>query len=158
MFHFQIFSITMICNNEFLNALLCRYSVQCNELNISFRADIRNNVCNFLKEEDITSLFCNLLDNAIESAAQMQDSFLELSISERAGTNFTIVTLTNSCRKNPFSGQKKVLKTTKSDARHHGYGMKIIEKVVKKYHGEMQVYYSEETYTFHTIITLKSPA
>lgn len=147
-----------ICSNEFLNALLCRYSAQCRELDISFRADIRNNVCNFLKEEDITSLFCNLLDNAIESAAQMQDSFLELSISERAGTNFTIVTLTNSCRKNPFSGQKKVLKTTKSDARHHGYGMKIIEKVVKKYHGEMQVYYSEETYTFHTIITLKSPA
>lgn len=158
MFHFQIFSITMICNNEFLNALLCRYSVQCNELNISFRADIRNNVCNFLKENDMTSLFCNLLDNAIESAAQMQDSFLELSISERAGTNFTIVTLTNSCRKNPFSGHKKVLKTTKSDARHHGYGIKIIEKVVKKYHGEIQVYYSEETHTFHTIITLKSPA
>ena len=36
--------------------------------------------------------------------------------------------------------------------------MKIIEKVVKKYHGEIQVYYSEETHTFHTIITLKSPA
>lgn len=145
-----------ICNNEFLNALLCRYSAQCRELDISFRADIRNNVCNFLKEEDITSLFCNLLDNAIESASQMQDSFLELSISERAGTNFTIITLTNSCRKNPFSGHKKILKTTKSDVKHHGYGMKIIEKVVKRYHGEMQAYYSEDSYTFHTIITLKS--
>lgn len=145
-----------ICNNEFLNALLCRYSAQCRELDISFRADIRNNVCNFLKEEDITSLFCNLLDNAIESASQMQDSFLELSISERAGTNFTIITLTNSCRKNPFSGHKKILKTTKFDVKHHGYGMKIIEKVVKKYHGEMQAYYSEDSYTFHTIITLKS--
>lgn len=147
---------SQICNNEFLNALLCRYSAQCNELNISFRADIRNNVCSFLKEDDMTSLFCNLLDNAIEAASQMPDSFLELSVSERAGTAFTIISLTNSCRKNPFSGHKKVLKTTKADAKHHGYGMKIIEKVVKKYHGEMQIYYSEDTYTFHTIITLKS--
>lgn len=147
---------SQICNHEFLNALLGRYSAQCSKLNISFRADIRNNVCKFLKEEDITSLFCNLLDNAIEAATQMQDSFVELSISKREGTSFTIITMTNSCRKNPFSDHCQVLKTTKPDAKYHGYGMKIIEKVVKKYRGEMQVYYSEESYTFHTIITLKS--
>lgn len=149
---------SQICNNEFLNALLCRYVAQCRKHDISFRTDIRNGVCEFLKEDDMTSLFCNLLDNAVEAASQMSDSFLELAVYERQESAFTVITLTNSCRKDPFSGSKKLLKTTKSDPRHHGYGMKIIERIVKNYHGDMQTYYSEETHTFHTIITLKSPA
>lgn len=149
---------SQICNNEFLNALLCRYVAQCRKHDISFRTDIRNGVCEFLKEDDMTSLFCNLLDNAVEAASQMSDSFLELAVYERQESAFTVITLTNSCRKDPFSGSKKLLKTTKSDPRHHGYGMKIIERIVKNYYGNMQTYYSEETHTFHTIITLKSPA
>lgn len=143
-----------ICNNEFLNAILARYVAQCRRLRIAFRADIRNGVCKFLKENDMTSLFCNLMDNAVEAAMQVPESFIELSVSERKGTAFTIITLTNSCRKNPFV--KNRISTTKPDKRYHGYGMKIIERIVRNYNGELKNYYTEDNHTFHTIITLKN--
>jgi sensor histidine kinase regulating citrate/malate metabolism len=39
----------------------------------------------------------------------------------------------------------------------HGFGIKSIQKTIRKYHGDMQMYYNEDTGTFHTIITLKQP-
>lgn len=149
-------SSSQICNNEFLNAILARYAAQCRKLNIAFRTDVRNGVCKFLKENDMTSLFCNLMDNAVEATAQIPGSFIELSVSERKGTAFTIITLTNSCRKNPFAKNKSGISTTKPDKRYHGYGMKIIERIVRNYNGEIQNYYTEDSHTFHTIITLKN--
>ena len=149
-------SSSQICNNEFLNAILARYAAQCRKLNIAFRTDVRNGVCIFLKENDMTSLFCNLMDNAVEATAQIPGSFIELSVSERKGTAFTIITLTNSCRKNPFAKNKSGISTTKPDKRYHGYGMKIIERIVRNYNGEIQNYYTEDSHTFHTIITLKN--
>ena len=104
----------------------------------------------------MTSLFCNLMDNAVEATAQIPGSFIELSVSERKGTAFTIITLTNSCRKNPFAKNKSGISTTKPDKRYHGYGMKIIERIVRNYNGEIQNYYTEDSHTFHTIITLKN--
>lgn len=85
---------------------------------------------------------------------QVPESFIELSVSERKGTAFTIITLTNSCRKNPFV--KNRISTTKPDKRYHGYGMKIIERIVRNYNGELKNYYTEDNHTFHTIITLKN--
>ena len=57
-----------LCDNNLLNAILCRYFKQCQEKNIAFRTDIRSNVADFINTEDLTALFCNLLDNAYEKA------------------------------------------------------------------------------------------
>ena len=57
-----------LCNHELLNAIFCRYLMQCRKDNIDFRTDIRKDTCTFLNETDMTSLFCNLLDNALEAA------------------------------------------------------------------------------------------
>ncbi|WP_294901607.1 GHKL domain-containing protein [uncultured Eubacterium sp.] len=105
----------------------------------------------------MTSLFCNLLDNALEAARYIPDSFIELAIHRQAQTAFTIITLVNSCRNNPFSGTGKQLKTTKENKALHGHGLKIIERVVNRYQGNMDYYYSEENHEFHVIILLKNP-
>ena len=43
----------------------------------------------------------------------------------------------------------------KPETGRHGFGMKSIQKVVKQYHGNLQMYYEHDSATFHTIITLK---
>ena len=68
-----------LCNHELLNAIFCRYLMKCRKDNIDFRADIRKDSCIFLNETDMTSLFCNLLDNALEAARYIPDSFIELA-------------------------------------------------------------------------------
>lgn len=72
-----------VCDNEMLNAILCRYQRQCNEKHIVFHTDIRSDTVQNIYQHDLTSLFCNLLDNALESADNIPDSFIELTVEKR---------------------------------------------------------------------------
>ena len=144
-----------ICDNKLLNLVLYQYQHQCTEKNILLQPDIRSGVIDFMEENDITSLFCNLLDNAVESAMKTMDGYIELSIDKRISTPFIIITLVNSCRVSPFSKDGTQLISHKGDPLRHGYGMKSIKRIVEKYHGDMQTYYDSENLTFHTIIMLR---
>lgn len=144
-----------ICNQELLNAILSRYKRHCDEQHISFHADIRNGSTDFLSDNDLTSLFCNLLDNSVEAICNIQNPFIEINTSKRENTPFVIITVINSCLIDPFINSNGTLNTRKSDKRKHGFGIKSIRKIVNKYHGDMQMYYNTETLSFHTVITLK---
>ena len=144
-----------LCDHELLNSILCRYMQQCIKDHITLHADIRSRTVDFIASNDLTSLFCNLLDNAIEAAGIVPNSFIEINTSKREKTPFVVITVINSCRTNPFLSKGRQLCTQKSDKRRHGFGLKSIRKTVQKYHGNMQMYYNNDTFTFHTIITLK---
>lgn len=144
-----------LCDHEMLNSILCRYMQQCTDSHITFHVDIRSGTTDFIADNDLTSLFCNLLDNAIAAADIIPDSFIEITTSKREKTPFVVITVINSCRKNPFLHKDRQLHTNKTDKNRHGFGLKSIRKAVNKYHGNMQMYYKDDTLTFHTIITLK---
>lgn len=144
-----------LCDHEMLNSILCRYMQQCNNNHIVFRVDIRSGATSFIADNELTSLFCNLLDNAMESAMFIPDSYIELNVSKREKTPFIVITMINSCRKDPFITQSGTLNTHKPNKIMHGFGLKSIRKIINKYNGNLQMYYDKNTLSFHTIITLK---
>lgn len=144
-----------LCDHELLNAILCRYKRKCDNSRISFHADIRHGTIDFIADNDLTSLFCNLLDNAFEAACGIPEAFIEVNTGGKAGTPLRIISVVNSSRRNPFADMQGRFATSKPDKHRHGFGIKSIRKTVGKYHGNMQMYYHEDTLTFHTIITLK---
>lgn len=144
-----------ICDNEMLNVILCRYQRQCSDKHIIFHADVRSSAVQNIYQHDLTSLFCNLLDNAVESAANIPDSFIELTIQKKKNSPFTVIILINSCRSSPVYDQDGLPVSHKANKSRHGFGIKSIKKVVKQYHGNLQMYYDKDSATFHTIITLK---
>lgn len=148
--------VSRICDHEMLNAILSRYKKQCDDKNISFIADIRSGTNNFLTDNEITSLYCNLLENAIEATNNVQNPYIEINATQKEHMPFIVITVINSCLTNPFSteGGEKLI-SHKSDKEHHGFGIKSIKKIVKKHHGNIQMYYNGNSLTFHTIITLK---
>lgn len=146
-----------LCDNAILNSILSRYGKQCRENNIAFHVDIRSGTTDFISDNDLTSLFCNLLDNAFEACHQLSEAYIEITTTKKKKTPFVIITMINSCRNNPFSKQTGKLLTMKPNKNMHGFGIKSIQKTIRKYHGDMQMYYNEDTGTFHTIITLKQP-
>lgn len=145
-----------LCDHELLNAILCRYKRKCDNSRISFHADIRHGTIDFIADNDLTSLFCNLLDNAYEAACGIPEAFIEVSTGGKANTPLRVISVVNSSRRNPFAGTRGSLATTKAAKQGHGFGLKSIRKTVCKYHGDMQMYYQDDTLTFHTVITLKS--
>lgn len=61
----------------------------------------------------------------------------------------------DSCRSAPVYAQDGLPVSHKAGGGRHGFGIKSIKKVVKQYGGNLQMYYDNDTGTFHTIITLK---
>lgn len=147
--------VSKICDNEMLNAILCRYQRQCNDKQISFHADIRSGTVQNIYPHDLTSLFCNLLDNAVESADNILDSFIEITVQKKQNSSFIIIIVINSCRTPPEYDQDGLPVSHKSNKNRHGFGIKSIKKIVAQYHGNIEMYYDNDSNTFHTIIALK---
>jgi sensor histidine kinase regulating citrate/malate metabolism len=144
-----------VSDNRILNSIFSRYIHLCRAKHIKLRPDIRSGCIDFVQEADLTALFCNLLDNAYESALRMEHSYIDISISKRELAGLTLLSMINSCRVDPFDSKTGKLITHKEDKMRHGYGVRSINKIVKKYGGEMTMYYDKNNCTFHTIITLR---
>ncbi len=86
---------------------------------------------------DITTLMGNILQNAMEAAAQTANSKIRVEFIEHKKEIFIIVS--NSVAKK-INAPKGFLATSKADALNHGFGLKNIAVTVEKYHGE---YYME---------------
>ncbi len=144
-----------ICDHEVINIIMCHYQNICRNKHISLYCDIRSQSLPFVSDSDLSALLCNLMDNAIEAAEKTSDSYIEVDISHKKGTPFHILTIVNSCFKEPRFNKMGDLQSTKLRSSKHGFGMKSILKITQKYNGDMTYYYKATTHTFHTIISLK---
>ena len=142
-----------ICSHALLNAILCRYRAQCMERSIHFQADIRSGCVDFLNDEEITALFCNLLDNAMEAIGDTSDSFVEVSVSKRKNQPITTLVVKNSCKDIPRQGKMGQFLTQKSNPQYHGYGFRSVKQIASQHHGHLQAYYDEVEAAFHVIVS-----
>ena len=122
---------------------------------IDLKVDAQNTDVGFMTAEDITTLFCNLLDNAFEAASGQSHGIIEFKIVDKEETHITTISLVNSCKQTPVYEGANQYQSTKADRHRHGIGMRSIQKIVDKYKGTLHTYYKEEDKTFHTIIILQ---
>lgn len=89
------------------------------------------------EDKDLCSLLTNILDNAIEAASKMENKTVELNLKYK-DNNFLIqcVNATDQFTEGKISSH---LPTTKRNHAVHGYGMKIISSIVKKYNGTLKI-------------------
>ena len=93
----------------------------------------------------------NLLDNALEAAAQAAEPAVEVDIREKAGSILIYV-------RNTFSPDLSpdLRRTTKTDKTRHGIGHEIVENLCRKYSGSFS--YSINGTTFEaTAMVLDLP-
>ena len=86
---------------------------------------------------DMTTLMGNILQNAVEAAVQADVPRIRVAFVEHKKEIFIVVS-NSVARKMEFP--KGFLRTSKTDAANHGFGLKNIAAVMEKYHGE---YYME---------------
>lgn len=161
-----------LCDHKIMNIILTRYMNLCEQNKITFTVDIRSNTLTQFTDEALTTLFCNLLDNAFAAAKAAREhydtridkgkrdkewedfyaSFITLDV-KHSNTNQTLIVLVNSCTTDPFSRDGRLL-TTKSDKRFHGYGLRSVRNIVERNNGSIEQYYKEERNEFHTIILM----
>lgn len=142
------------CENPLLNVVLSRYGELCYEKGIAFHVDVRDKEYDFLSPSDMTALFGNLLENAVEAAEGVPEPYIELRVDSPAGTGLYI-SLTNPCSQPPRKDGLGEYLTHKRNKEQHGIGLKSIHTIVKKYGGSINENYDSKTNLFHTSVLLK---
>ena len=95
------------------------------------------------KETETSVLFGNLLDNAIEACKKMKTETRWIRVEIRQRKGFLFFTIANSIGKRPQEKDGEFV-SDKEDKKVHGYGLKSIRRIVKKYDGSFQCDVVEE--------------
>ena len=154
----DMYETARISDDDYMNSILLLYREKCKKDNIRLITDLRSDVASFLSDDEITSLFGNLLDNAIESCRRSSadsDHSIEIRMAANEGTPFVLLSVSNTCTVAPVFNEERIPFTTKMDSINHGVGLRSIQRVVSKYHGNIRMDYDSEKHIFHTLIYLR---
>lgn len=148
----KIVSETIDTGNSFVDAVLLSKTAVCREKNIDFSCSVQPLENIKIDAVDLSSLLSNLLDNAVEAAAQTTEPFVRLTIT-KYNAYYTI------CVENSYMGKKSLkesvgaLISTKSDKAPHGYGTRIISDIAQKYDGNYS-WEAQESRFISTVIMI----
>lgn len=125
--------------NTVLDTILTAKSLQCQRDEIGITCTADGQLLSFMQPMDISVLFGNALDNAIESVSQISDRekrLIHLTVSRQK--SFVRIRVEN-CFEGEIRFENGIPKTTKQDQNFHGFGIRSIRSVVDKYDGSMTI-------------------
>lgn len=129
--------------NEIINVIINYYFVP-----LSKEADVKVSgyigETEHISQKDMCALVSNLVKNAAEAVKDMKNAKVTFAV--RRGERFACILLENSCREEAVFDKNGMLKTSKADSRDHGWGMKIVQEIVSKYHGEIRIFTEENRF------------
>lgn len=102
----------------------------------------------------ITTLYSNLLSNAIEAAENSAERTIDIAVTKQAEQDKILIAVINSSDTPPLTNGKGELISGKTNKKLHGLGTKSINRIVKRYGGESTYYYDAANKRFHYIVLL----
>lgn len=134
--------------NFYLDAILNNKINEMINENIVYELEFQIASLDNIDKYDITSLFSNLLDNAIEAAKQCEHRYVCLKMSIHY--NMLFITCKNSCLEPPVKKGNKFIST--KIEKGHGVGMETMRMIAEKYQGYFKPEYRD--HIFETRIML----
>lgn len=139
--------------NQVLDTILTADSVKCQRLGIRMTCVADGKLLDFMNAMDLSALFGNALDNAIESVSKISDPEKRLiHVSVVRQKNFLRIRVEN-CYEGDIRFRQGVPVTTK-DANYHGFGLKSMQQTVEKYNGSMTVHAKEGWFELRILFPL----
>lgn len=129
-------SVQFDTGNGIVDALLTDKQRQAGNINttITFEGAVPRDS---IEAVDLCIIFGNPLDNALEACAEIDvETPKEIHISCACNSGFAFIEITNPV-KNKVEIRGNLPETTKPDKEMHGFGLYSLEKVIKKYDGEV---------------------
>ena len=124
-----------------------------NDIQVECKIDFKDG--QFIEALDISTIFGNLLDNAIEACVKMPESERLIWINVGRKRQFILVQVKNTAI---YDCQKDIGKMTDKPNRYlHGYGIANIKKAVRKYDGECRVAFNNGIFEVTIIIPILMP-
>lgn len=123
--------------NQLLNVLITEKSLYCEQNGINLSCMIDGEKLEFMEAGDLYCLFGNLIDNALEAVNEIEEKERRIiNLMVKAKDGILLVQ-----EENYFNGSRTfedgLPMTTKEDKNSHGFGMRSLRMIVKKYGGEI---------------------
>ena len=129
----------LFTGSPIVNSLLSRCYDNAKEKRIEIDIFVENGLnLDFIQDVDKISMFGNLLDNAIEAAAECEEGNRKINIKMFMGSKHILVfQIENTWTKELRTDGEKLL-STKKDSGNHGLGIGISRELAQKYGGTLE--------------------
>ncbi|HAB93820.1 MAG TPA: ATP-binding protein [Lachnospiraceae bacterium] len=139
--------------NEVLDAILGTKMLQCMGEGIDFHVMADGSALGFMNKMDISALFGNILDNAIEGTRKVEkqeNRHIRLYVSTQKG--FLKILAQNTFNGN-ISFEEGIPKTSKNyEIGYHGFGVRSIRATAEKYGGSAMMKIEDGWFQVHVLI------
>lgn len=129
---------------KMLNIILNEKIKQAQNRNITVRAEIGETELDHMRDMDITAIFANLLDNAIEAAEASGEKWIHMKMD--TVHEFVVVSLENSVGDAPTCAKHGREKS------HMGVGLKNVKEALERYHGTIRNVRESDRYSVTLMI------
>nr|UWI51155.1 GHKL domain-containing protein [Clostridioides difficile] len=145
--------------NMILDIIINEKSETSAKKGIKFICDINFSKLDFIKPIDVSSIFANILDNAIEACEKISDENINkyIRIKGTITKSFFVLKCENSKANNIISN-KNILLTDKMDKFIHGIGIQNIKSSLEKYKGELLFENQKDKFILNIYIPLNQGA
>lgn len=154
-YEIQMYESQNKTGNKYLDTILTGKNIRCIKEGVQMTCVADGKLLNFMDVMDMSVLFGNALDNAIEETGMLEkpeERLIHLSVSK--DKCFVRVHIENRCQDN-IEIKNKIPVTTKRDSRYHGFGIKSIKKTVEKYHGSLTIHAAAGWFELRMLFPLK---
>ena len=144
--------------NSVLDTVLTSKSLYCARNQITLTCVADGKLLDFMDVMDLCTLVGNALDNAIEYEEKIADPekrLIHMTISAQKG--FVLLRLENYCE-DQLAFEDGLPASTKGDPRFHGYGLKSIRYVARKYGGSATARVERSWFELKVLLPMGGPA
>lgn len=135
--------------NRFLDIILSDKAQKAKDGQVDFSAFVDFSEITFIDPLDISTIFGNGIDNALEACEKLPPEKRIVVVKGCKKEKFALILIENNYPENGDVGKRM---TNKEDAFWHGFGIPNIERAVQKYEGECKVMKKNGRFTLTIII------
>lgn len=135
--------------NPFLDIIMRDKARAAKEKEIDLKAEIDFSQGGFIDGLDISTIFGNALDNAIEACERVQRENRFITVRAAVKNAFLVIVLENSAAPGAESRERD-----KKDPFLHGFGLKNIRRAAEKYGGSCRLEWGEESCSLSVILPI----
>ena len=137
-------------DNKVLNIIINDKCEMAKELGITLDCKIGDVNLGFIKDIDLTTVFSNLLDNAIDEVKGLQnDKVIFLKVDKF--NEILVINISNPLISKPIKSNEK-FKSTKEN--HKGLGLQNVKMAIEKYEGNLRIDFNEKEFKVNIVIPI----
>ncbi|MGL5260205.1 MAG: GHKL domain-containing protein [Lachnospiraceae bacterium] len=151
----MIYDTALETGNRALDVVLMEKGLFCKDHKIQWSCMIDGKKLDFIKVEEIYSLFGNALDNAIEAVLKINDVEKRvISVKVIEHNKIVMIQIQNYCEE-ILEFEDGIPITTKENKEEHGYGMRSIRYTVEKYDGVITTQLKNQIFILQMMIPMR---